>query len=83
MHYSGVFIMSFINSWSVALSESVPSCSCPPETLPCAFKCDLDEVDRGIFFVSIPVDSDLPFCPFCELAQLDVSAPYACQCEDF
>ncbi len=40
-------------------------------------------VVEGIPFVSVPVDSDLPFCPYCELAQLDVSAPYSCQCEDF
>tara|TARA_R110002124_G_C8966688_1_gene514596 strand:+ start:5443 stop:5667 length:225 start_codon:yes stop_codon:yes gene_type:complete len=74
--------MSCINSWSVALSESVPLCPCPPETSDDAL-ISIDDVDGGILFVSIPVDSDLPFCPFCELAQLDVLALYACQCEDF
>ena len=39
--------MSCINSWSVTLSESVPSCSCPPETFEAAFAAD--EVDGGIF----------------------------------
>lgn len=74
--------MSCINSWSVTLSESVPLCSCPPETSYVALSSN-DDVDGGILFVSIPVDSDLPFCPFCELVQLELSAPYACQCEDF
>ncbi len=37
-----------INAWSARLAEQVPSCPCPPETLSCAVKCDLDEVDGGI-----------------------------------
>lgn len=38
---------SVINSWSLSLAESVPLCSCPPQT-------SLNEVDGGIF---LSVDS--------------------------
>ncbi|AXH75004.1 MAG: transposase [Inoviridae sp.] len=86
-HYCGVLIMSYdnslvVNSWSPSLAESAPFCPCPPQASDAAL-ISADDADGGILFVSIPVDSDLPFCPFCELAQLDVLAPYACQCEDF
>lgn len=71
-----------LNSWSPSLAECVPFCPCPPQISDIALTC-IDEMDGDILFVSIPVDTDTPFCPFCELAQLDISAPYVCQCEDF
>lgn len=43
---------SLINAWSARLAEQVPFCPCPPETLSCAVKCDLDEVGGGIFNIS-------------------------------
>lgn len=36
-----------INSWSSSLAESVPLCSCPPQTFDTVS--DIDEVDGGIF----------------------------------
>lgn len=46
---------SILNAWSSSLAESVPSCSCPPETSDTAI-CT-DEVDGGIlFFNSYPVN---------------------------
>lgn len=42
---------SLINAWSTRLSEQVPSCPCPPETVDPS----LDTVDGGIFISSTPV----------------------------
>ena len=44
---------------------------------------DIPPIFNQISLTEIHVDPDLPFCPACELAQIDISAPYACQCEDF
>lgn len=73
--------MSRINSWSPFLSESVPFCSCPPETSDTALV-STDELDGNIFFFEIHVDPDIPFCPACELAQLDLSVLYSCHCSE-
>jgi hypothetical protein len=37
-------------------------------------------VVEGIFFTEIHVDPDVPFCEFCELAQIDLPVLYSCQC---
>lgn len=34
----------------------------------------------GIPFIELHVDPDVPFCEFCELAQIDLPVLYACQC---
>lgn len=66
---------SVINDWSSFLAESVPFCPCPPET-------SFFEVVEGIPFLEIHVDPDLPFCPSCELAQIDLPVLYSCQCDE-
>ncbi len=73
---------SLLNAWSARLAEQVPFCPCPPETLDCAFKSDLSKVDGGIPFFEFHVDPDIPFCPACELAQLDLDVLYSCQCAE-
>jgi len=37
-------------------------------------------VVEGISFIEIHVDPDVPFCEFCELAQIDLPVLYSCQC---
>lgn len=73
---------SLINAWSAHLAEQVPFCPCPPETLDCAVKSDLSKVDGGIPFLEFHVDPDIPFCPACELAQIDLDVLYSCQCTE-
>lgn len=70
--------LSLINAWSAHLAESVPFCPCPPETA----KPALVAVDGGILFFELHVDPDVPFCSFCELAQLDLDTLYSCQCDE-
>ena len=43
---------------------------------------DIPPIFNQISLTEIHVDPDLPFCPVCELAQIDISAPYACQCSE-
>lgn len=41
-----------------------------------------NDVTHKIPCLDISPEADQPFCPFCELAQLDkINSPYACKCE--
>lgn len=69
--------------------EVLTLCPCPPETLSCAAKCDLDEVDGGILFLaSVSHEAHLVafnnhhasncYCPCdeCQLRHAPVSRSY-------
>lgn len=53
--------------------------SCPAPVL-------VPSSDKGgapsLLFTEIHVDPDVPFCEFCELAQLDLDVFYSCQCKE-
>ena len=53
--------------------------SCPAPVL-------VPSSDKGgapsLLFTEIHVDPDLPFCEFCELAQLNLDVFYSCQCKE-
>ena len=53
--------------------------SCPAPVL-------VPSSDKGgapsLLFTEIHVDPDVPFCEFCELAQLDLDVSYSCQCKE-
>lgn len=68
------------NCYDDALNEiSLLKTSCPAPVL-------VPSSDKGgapsLLFTEIHVDPDVPFCEFCELAQLDLDVSYSCQCKE-
>lgn len=61
------------------LSVDLLKPSCPAPVL-------VPSSDKGgapsLLFTEIHVDPDLPFCEFCELAQLNLDVFYSCQCKE-
>ena len=52
----------------------------------CSAPVPVPSLDKGgapsLLFTEIHVDPDLPFCEFCELAQLNLDVFYSCQCKE-